>query len=197
MSTPLPSYKVVAGELLQHVSRSTYRGTALYFGRDGTNRYDSPDKDYGVLYLAFDLPTALMESVFHKHLWHRRKNRPLAIAEVKSRIVRAVGVMSDLTLADLTANGVIAQNFGLNMSQLSSRRYVHTRQISKKVHAMKNKSGAPVFDGLVYPSHNNYPERCIALFDRALHAVQVVDDIDLADHVGWPGFVASYCIGIM
>src|SRR3546814_5425465 len=42
---------------------------SLYFGRSGTNRYDDPAGAYGMLYLGRDLPTALMESVFHKHQW--------------------------------------------------------------------------------------------------------------------------------
>jgi hypothetical protein len=46
----LPPVTIAAGELLQHVSRCAYRGTSLYFGRDATNRYDSPDRGYGVLY---------------------------------------------------------------------------------------------------------------------------------------------------
>lgn len=88
-----PSATVAAGQLLQHVSRATYRGTKLHFGRDATNRYDSPDRSYGVLYLGFDLSTALMESVFHQHRWHRSAKRTISIAEVNSRMVRAVGVL--------------------------------------------------------------------------------------------------------
>jgi hypothetical protein len=43
-----------------------YRDSPLYGGRDGTDHYDGPTRDYGVLYLGRDLPT---ESVFHKHQW--------------------------------------------------------------------------------------------------------------------------------
>lgn len=64
-----PVFTVAAGELLQHVSRVAYRGEPLHYGRDGANRYDDPGRVYGVLYLGCDLPTALMESVFHKHQW--------------------------------------------------------------------------------------------------------------------------------
>jgi len=196
LSPLLPSKLVAAGELLQHVSRTAYRGKALYFGRDGANRYDSPDKAYGVLYLSFDLATALMESVFHQHRWHRRKARSIALAEVKGRMVRAVGVTHNLTLADLTAPGVMAQYFGLNLMQLSSRRYLHTHRVSQVVHDSLDKNGEPIFDGLVYPSRNNFPATCVALFDRAQHKVELLDDIDLADHIDWPHFVAGYRIGI-
>ncbi len=58
MSRELPLFLIDAGELLQHVSRVVYRGSPLYYGRSGTNRYDDPARTYGVLYLGRDLPTA-------------------------------------------------------------------------------------------------------------------------------------------
>jgi hypothetical protein len=79
----LPSFLIEAGELLQHVSRVVYRDTPLHFGRDGTNRYDAPTRDYGVLYLGLDLPTALMESVFHKHQWDRETERSITLPKSK------------------------------------------------------------------------------------------------------------------
>ena len=42
MSRELPLFLIDAGELLQHVSRVVYRGSPLYYGRSGTNRYDDP-----------------------------------------------------------------------------------------------------------------------------------------------------------
>lgn len=196
MSSELPSFLIDAGELLQHVSRAVYWGEPLYYGRDGTNRYDDPARVYGVLYLGRDLPTALMESVFHKHQWLVDTKRSIALKEVQSRMVRAVGVSHDLHLADLTASGVMAGYFGLNLQQLASRDYMHTQQVSSQVHGMLGDDDLPLFDGVLYPSRNNYPGQSIALFERAQAKVRVVEDIDLIDHVDWPGFVAAYRIGI-
>src|SRR3546814_13683820 len=81
MSHELPSFLIDAGELLQHVSRVVYRGSRLYYGRGSTNRYDDPARAYGVLYLGRDLPTALMESVFHKHQWLADTQRSIALKE--------------------------------------------------------------------------------------------------------------------
>ncbi|EQM89485.1 hypothetical protein L683_08245 [Pseudomonas aeruginosa WC55] len=196
MSHELPSFLIDAGELLQHVSRVVYRGSPLYFGRSGTNRYDDPAGTYGVLYLGRDLPTALMESVFHKHKWLEDKKRSIALEEVQARMVRAVGVMADVLLADLTAPGVMAGQFGLNLEQLASRDYTHTQQVSAQVHAIRGNDGQPLFDGVLYPSRNNYPAASIALFERAGTKISVIEDIDLADHVDWPRFVATYRVGI-
>ena len=112
MNIELPSFAIKAGELLQHVSRVAYRGDPLYYGCDGTNRYDDLDRSYGVLYLGRDLHTALMESVFHKHQWLTDGKRSIALKEVRSRMVRAVGVLDELRLADITARGVMAGYFG-------------------------------------------------------------------------------------
>lgn len=196
MSIGLPSLAIDAGELLQHVSRVVYRDKPLYYGRDGTNRYDAPGRNYGVLYLGRNLPTALMESVFHKHQWDRDTRRSIAHAEVQSRLVRAVGVLEELHLADLTAEGVMAGYFGLNLEQLASRDYTCTQQVSNQVHALRGSDGLPRFDGVLYPSRNNYPAASIALFERARTRIKVIEDIDLVDHVEWPDFVANYRIGI-
>ncbi len=196
MSIKLPSFLIDAGELLQHVSRVKYRGDSLYYGHDGTNRYDDPKQTYGVLYLGRDLSTALMESVFHKHQWDKDANRSIALAEIQSRLVRAVGVLEALQLADLTAEGVMAGYFGLNLQQLASRDYTYTQQVSGQVHAMSGNDDAPPFDGVLYPSRNNYPAASIALFERANAKVKVVEDIDLVDHAGWPRFVAAYRVGV-
>lgn len=151
MSHELPSFLIDAGELLQHVSRVVYRGSPLYYGRSSTNRYDDPAGAYGVLYLGRDLPTALMESVFHKHQWLDDAKRSIALKEVQSRMVRAVGVMADVLLADLTAPGAMAGYFGLNLEQLASRDYMHTQRVSAQVHAMLGDDGQPLFDGVLYP----------------------------------------------
>ena len=195
MAISLAIRHLAVGELLQHVSRVAYRGQALHYGRDRTNRYDSPDRRYGVLYLGLTLNTALMESVFHKHHWDRTAKRSIALAEVRSRLVRAVGVLDELKLADLTAPGVMAAHFGLNLEQLASRGYEATQQVSGEVHALR-RDDEPAFDGLLAPSRNNYPEPCIALFDRARDKVKVIADIDLVDHAHWPRFVEDYRIGI-
>lgn len=193
----MPSYKINKGSLLQHVSRACYRGKLLHYGRDGKNRYDDPDQNYGVLYLGFDLATALMESVFHKHNWTVSKKRPLTLAEIKSRLIRVVGAMDNLELADLTAVNVMAASFGLNLGQLVSRRYNHTKRVSAQMHAMHTPAGKPLFDGILYPSRNNFPSKSIALFDRAASKIKVIGEIDLDEHRDWPGFVKTFDIGVI
>jgi hypothetical protein len=189
----LATRRIEAGELLQHVSRVVYRGKTLHYGRDGTNRYDAADKSFGVLYLGLTLPTALMESVFHKHRWDQDEQRSVALAEVCSRLVRVIGVLEGLQLADLTAPGVMAGHFGLNLEQLASRGYQHTQRISGELHALRAAVGAPAFDGVLYPSRNNYPEPAVALFERAAHTRSTSSTTSIWSTT-WTGRVSSRTI---
>lgn len=182
---------------MQHVGRIAYRGQDLHYGTDAANRYDDPAGHYGVLYLGMDLPTALMESVFHKHDWLLDSKRTVALAEVNSRLVRAVGVLDPVCLCDLTAPGVMAGHFGLNLEQLTGRDYTHTQRISAHIHALKRLDARDLFDGILYPSRKNFPAASIAVFDRARHKLAVSLDIDLALHADWPRFVADYEVGIV
>jgi hypothetical protein len=80
---------------------------------------------------------------------------------------------------------------------LSTRRYTHTQGISGTVHGFNDDAQTPLFDGIAYPSRNNFPANCIALFERTQHKLNVVADIDLADHVDWPAFVTAHRLGII
>lgn len=195
MPPPLEAV-ITAGTILQHSSREAYRGQPLYFGKGSQHRYDDPAGGYGVLYLALGLPTALMESVFHKHRWHTGAERKLTLSEVQSRMVRVIKVLGDVTLCDLASEGAAARAFGLNATQLSVRRYTGTRALSAQIAVLNSATGAP-FDGILYPSHNNPGARCIALFDRAAARVAVTEDIRLDDHLDWPAFVQYFGVAIL
>jgi hypothetical protein len=193
----VPARIIPTGELLQHVSRAAYRGSPLYFGRSGAHRYDDPARLYGTLYTGFDLATALMESVFHQHRWSHRAKRVVTRTEVFSHMVRAIGVHEPLSLADLTAPGVMASQLGLNLSQLAGRRYVHTQRVSASLQEQIGPDGDPRFDGVVYPSRNNHPALCAVLFAQAAAKVSVVADIALRDHIDWPSFLSTYKVVVL
>lgn len=190
----VPSKTIAAGELLTHVSRVAFSGKPLYYGTGPGNRYNDPRAMFGVLYLGFDLPTALMESVFHNHAWGHAGSRTIAEAEIRQRLVLAVGVLDDLVLADLTAQKVMASVYGLNLEQFAGRGYSDTQRISAEIHAEADSLGNPAFDGICYPSRNNYPAGCIALFERADAKIEKLKEVDLDRHIDWPIFVSQYRI---
>jgi hypothetical protein len=196
-SAAIPRCAIAAETLLVHISREAYRGSPLHFGAAASNRYDAADKSYGVLYAAFDLPTALMESVFHKHRWPSRKRRTITRTELNQRMVRMIGALDDLVLADLTAANMVASVFGLNLSQLSSRNYRHTQALSAVVAAQTDDTGTAVFDGIRYPSHNNYPGPCVAIFERARDKIDTMADVRLPLHKDWPAFTSSFAVTVL
>lgn len=184
------------GVLLEHASLEQYRGQPLYFGTKAQHRFDDPAGKFGVLYLALNLATALMESVFHDHhWWQAHAERQIMLAEVQRRMIRAIGVLSDLTLCDLASPGAAAKAFGWNGARLMARNGPRTRDLSAQIASLQTKAGTP-FDGILYLSRNNPGDKCIALFDQAVHKIQVVDDIRLDDHRDWPAFVSQYGISI-
>jgi RES domain len=129
--------------------------------------------------------------------WSRCAKRVITRTEVNSRMVRAIGVLEPLSLADVTAPGVMASLFGLNLAQLASRRYAHTQRIAALVHELAEPGGAHRFDGVLYPSRNNHPATCAALFDRAAEKLSLVDDIALRDHIDWPSFLSTYQVVVL
>lgn len=187
---------VPPGTILEHASLEQYRGQPLYFGAKAKHRFDDPDRRYGVLYLAYNLQTALMESVFHEHHWWKETEaRELMRAEVQRRMIRAIKVVRDLTLCDLASPGAAAKAFGWNAARLVVRNGPRTRALSAQIARLKTKAGEP-FDGIVYLSRMNPGDRCVALFDQAAPKIQVIDDIRLDDHRDWPAFVSQYGIAI-
>lgn len=190
MATPdIPFKQANAGDILQHVGHTKYQGAPLFFARAGKNRFDDPKKRYGVLYLASDLATALMESVFREHHWDKQQ-RSIPQGIVDTRSVRIVGVLSKLLLANLTAPNIMAAQLGLTLEQFSSRRYGPLQELSRGIWRGTNA------DGILYPSRNNYPGSCIALFSRAVKKVQPLDDIALAHHTEWPGFLHTFNVTV-
>ena len=140
--------------------------------------------------------TALMGRCFTKHQW--LADEALDRAEkVQSRMVRAVGVMDDVLLADLTAPGVMAGYFGLNRNSWPAAT-TRTQQVSAQGACDASEMTARCCSTVLYPSRNNYPAKSIALFERCQRARSELSsrDIDLVDHVDWPRFVATYRIGV-
>jgi len=189
LSGLLPTTLIHPGRRLYHVSRIAYAAGALYFGC-ANNRYDDPVGRFRVLYVGLDFPTALMESMFHQHAW-TTEQRHVGRGDLADRLVREVAVLDRLVLVDLNAPGLMAARLGLNLHQLTSRDYSHTQQIAALAH---DQGGV---DGIVYPSRNNYPSSCIALFDRCADRLGLAADIALDQHSQWPAFVERYSIHVL
>lgn len=54
-----------------------------------------------------------------------------------------------------------------------------------------------MFDGIRYPSRNNYPGPCVAVFERAHDKIDVMADIGLALHKAWPAFKSGFAVTVL
>lgn len=177
------------GTVLQHCSRSKYRGTDLHFGHDPRNRYDDPRGRFGCLYLGKNLDTCLLETAFHDHSWDSEPTRIISSSEVASRIVRVVRVVRTLRLANLATEGV-ARTFGLTLANLIQRPPDTTQKVSAELHDDPKLN----LDGIFYEPRQNPGAWCVALYSSASAKVELVGDIDLIAHTDWPTFVRNFCI---
>lgn len=131
------------------------------------NRYDCPSffpslKQFGVLYLAFDLETCWMETVVRQNMI-RPAGQPIPVplaklgrwaCEVTSEQSLRLARFADVPLIDL----------GECASNIMSNSYARTKRWSAMMHA----HGNPEVDGLYYRSRYKSDRFCVALFDRAI-----------------------------
>ena len=141
-----------------------------------------------------DPSTALMESVFHKHQWLADEKRSIALKEVESRLVRAVGP-GRRALGRSHGRGCHGGLLRPEPEQLASRDYTHTQQVSAQVHAMLGDDGQPLFDGCSI-------RRATTILPRASPCSSVRQQESALSMTStwwtmdWPRFVATYRVGV-
>ena len=125
----------------------------IYFGRGGLNRWDCPDKSYGVMYAAESWQGAFMESVLHDP-----KTKILLESELAKRSIAAISTSLDLRLIDLSAGETLRT---LEITETETQgTYGESQAISKAVYS----AGWKVH-GIRYASRLDPALRCLALFD--------------------------------
>lgn len=142
---------------------------ALYFGRAATHRFDDPDREFGVLYLAENEETAFIETFGHA------TDAPnlVALSEIGKRRLSRVEVKRPLRLVDLAGAGLSRLNAD---ARLNSGDLAVSRRWSAALHAHPD---AP--DGVLYRTRHDPSRFAAAVYDRAARAVTVRDTLDLAD----------------
>lgn len=159
MSRELPLFLIDAGELLQHVSRVVYREQPAVLWPQRHQSLRRPGADLRRA-LPGPRPVHGADGVGVSQAPVAGGREALDCAEGSREPARAGrGVLDDVRLADLTAEGVMAGYFGLNLEQLASRDYTHTQQVSAQVHAMLGDDGQPLFDGCSIRRATTIPPR--------------------------------------
>lgn len=175
----LPTIERSPGEWFVRIHRAT--DSAIWFGWDAarvsfraaTNRFDSPDRTYGVLYMAVTRDGAFAESIGRKPRSFRSDFELKALRLTTLRITRAIRVVDlhgGAAVGAIDATGVV----GVGPQSLA-------RRWAQALHAHPTRP-----DGIEYRCRHNSDELAVALFDRiGDDAVVPVDVAEFAADRAW------------
>jgi hypothetical protein len=165
-----PTTDVDAGEALHRIHAAD-RGARFYGRYDATWRWDDPDGQYGVLYLGLT-----QDGPFAETMLRRPAQRAIVWSEVEKRRFAEFRAVEPLRLADVHGKGLGWE--GVTVAEVSADHdgktypggYAATQAISAKVYATTD------LDGIAYRSRLDPDQICVALFDRADHKIELIED---------------------
>lgn len=157
---------VGAGEIWRRMYASRFPDP-LGWG-PGLSRFSDPTGEgFGVVYLGASAKVAFVESLLRDAADGRGADCVLQLSELETRTLASIRVRQPLRLVDLTGDGGL--RMGVPSDVVGSSDQALARQWSAAFHAHPDRP-----DGVYYPSRLN-EERCIALYDRALGKLEVVE----------------------
>lgn len=128
----------------------------IYFGMTPRYRWDAPNGEYGVLYLALDEYAAFMESIGRNAL----RTRFIPKSDLTSRGLSKVTLKRKLRLVDLFSSSGLTRA-GAEGSLTNSIGYKNSRRWSK---AFKSHPEAP--DGILYGARHDPSRGAFAIYDH-------------------------------
>lgn len=133
----------------------------LFFGRTARSRFDSPDRAFGVLYVAFDEHCAFIESFAQD-----TGVRLISATALEQKHLAHLTVLRALNLIDLSNTGGLAR-IGAD-SRLFSGSHAIARRWSKSFrdHPIKP-------DGILYPARHDPARKACAILDCPPDTFQV------------------------
>jgi RES domain len=159
--------------------------SGIYYGANGTNRFDCPKKSFGVMYAAFDLATCIAETITREQNRNPLYNRSLAVSQAGEVDVRSVAILQasrPLRLIDATDVGLY--NMGAEAGEFNSVDYPNTTQ----PWALELFNRPESADGILYRSRFLNNRKAVAIFERGGDNVSIFASqmMALARH---PGFL--------
>ena len=164
--------EVAVARIFRVIHRS-YRATPLG-ATAAPSRFGDPQERYAVLYAAQSVRCAFWEALA-RNRFTRRKRRELPRADIEARLVASIRSTERLALIDLRDDG--PARIGAPSAVAHDSNHAAGRALSAAVHA-----GIPDADGFLYPSRFT-GDACVAVFDRALAKLAVLETAALASHV--------------
>jgi hypothetical protein len=172
----------------KHLTADPFRHTSLY-------RFDAPDGSFGVLYAAFDLETAFVESIVRDHP-HRLPADELLLIDYATLESRQVVTFKEgiaarsLCVAKLYEEGLSAVRTDNQISTVDD--YATTQLWGKAFHEHPQK-----IDGIAYMSRFMGSRRSVVLFDRARDVIAIDHPIPLLHHPDLAPILDAYRIGLV
>lgn len=136
-----------------------HRSTPLGMGF-GQSRFSSPNRIFQLLYAAYDLATAVAETIVRDR-FEGTQARVLDESEVSDWAVAEVTATDPLILVDLRTTGLL--RLGVSTDAARSKEHREGQRLSETIY------GSYAVDGLLYSSRLTAAD-CIAVYDRAVGA---------------------------
>lgn len=147
-----------------------HRTTPLGMGHS-PSRFSSAERNFTLLYVARDLPTAIAERIVRDRFQGQQERR-LPKEDLEQFVVAAISTTAPLRVLDLRTSG--ASRLGVPTDAVRGRAQQAGRKFSQRLHDGTD------FDGIVYMSRITNAE-CVAIYDRAVktrfEAIQPVVDL--------------------
>jgi hypothetical protein len=161
----------------------------LFFAATGLSRFDDPDREFGVMYIARQLEGAFVEKFLrdtgnHERTWSLRMFDSVALATVRSN--------RSLQLVDLGGRGLAMMSVD---SRLGSGEYNTAQRWAAAIYHHPQQP-----DGIQYASWHNPKQLCAALFDRVNDTIVPEDAGTMREYLGDTRFYAllnRYGVGLI
>ena len=157
------------------IHKSKYE--AIHFAKDAINRFDAPEKEYGVLYCAGDLYGAFIET-----LGWSTGSRDISKRALSARCLASMTSSRPLRFVELTGSGLV--HIGADAEICTGRDRYLSQRWSRALWLHPEQP-----DGICYISRHDPQRVCYALFDRSSVELYVtnlgqLNSLNLIEEIG-------------
>lgn len=177
-TSPLDLHTIRQGTILPRITKSSYRDP-LGFKRMTLNRFSDPRRWrkeeglFGVVYLGLTLDACFVETVLRDRGDGRSPGAiPISEEEMLRHDRARVMVVEPLRLVSLCGSAPLRMGVPSDVTGAKSQTLARWWSVAFHDHPDKP-------DGILYPSRRQSTLTNIALYDRALHKVTLVDRVGL------------------
>jgi len=161
----------------------------VYFGKTGENRFDAPNKEFGVMYLGCDAYCAFIETA---QLILGAGYPAISLQWINQKGICIFEITRELQLVNLTEAPDKLISWGLNDAGIWAGAH-NTSQLWSLLlwkHPQK-------IDGILYPARFDYSRNSIALYDRAKKKLRIEKKYELLNYDKLEEILESYQIGVI